>query len=58
MRLKDDERSTAGIAALLCNPEKMRQLSENCKARDYSNTQEVEELLQLMEEQNGIDQER
>ena len=35
----DNEGCAAGIAALLRNPEKMRQLSENCKARDYSNMQ-------------------
>lgn len=44
----DNEGCAAGIAALLCNPEKMRQLSENCKARDYSNAQEVEKLYSLI----------
>ena len=46
----DNEGCAAGIAALLRNPEKMRQLSENCKARDYSNAQEVEKLYKLMED--------
>lgn len=46
----DNEGCAAGIAALLCNPEKMRQLSESCKARDYSNVQEVEKLYKLMED--------
>ena len=46
----DNEGCAAGIAALLRNPEKMRQLSENCKARDYSNMQEAEKLYKLMED--------
>lgn len=46
----DNEGCAAGIAALLRNPEKMRQLSENCKARDYSNAQEVKKLYKLMED--------
>ena len=54
----DNEGCAAGIAELLRDGEKMRRLSENCEARDYSNTQGVEELFQLMEERNGIDQER
>lgn len=44
----DNEGCAAGIAALLRNPEKMRQLSENCKNRDYSNAAEVEKIYQLM----------
>ncbi len=46
----DNEECAVGIAALLRNPEKMRKLSENCKARDYSNAQEVEKLYKLMED--------
>ena len=46
----DNEGCAAGIAALLRDPEKMRQLSENCKARDYSNAQEVEKIYKLMED--------
>lgn len=46
----DNEGCATGIAALLRDPEKMRTLSENCKARDYSNAQEVEKLYKLMEE--------
>lgn len=46
----DNEGCAAGIAALLRNPEKMRQLSGNCKARNYSNAQEVEKLYKLMED--------
>lgn len=45
----DNEGCAEGIAALLRDPEKMRQLSDNCKARDYSNAQEVEKLYQLLE---------
>lgn len=44
----DNEGCAAGIAALLRDPEKMRQLSENCKARDYSNQQEVNKLYQIL----------
>ena len=46
----DNEGCAAGIATLLRNPEKVRQLSENCKARDYSNAREVEKLYKLMED--------
>ena len=46
----DNEGCAAGIAALLCDPEKLRRLSETCKVRDYSNEQEVEKLYKLMEE--------
>lgn len=46
----DNEGCAAGIAALLWNPEKMRQLSGNCTARDYSNAQEVGKLYKLMED--------
>lgn len=45
----DNEGCAAGIAALLRNPDKMRQLSANCKKRDYSNAQEVEKIYQLVE---------
>lgn len=45
----DNEGCAEGIAALLQDPKKMRQLSDNCKARDYSNAQEVEKLYQLLE---------
>lgn len=44
----DNEGCAAGIAALLRDPEKMRQLSVNCKARDYSNQQEVNKLYQIL----------
>lgn len=46
----DNEGCAEGIAALLRNPEKMRQLSENYTARDYSNAQEVKKLYKLMED--------
>ena len=45
----DNEGCAAGIAALLRNPDKMRQLSANCKKRDHSNAQEVEKIYQLVE---------
>lgn len=39
-----------GIAKLLCDPERMRQLSENCEERDYTNSAEVEKIYALMED--------
>lgn len=44
----DNEGCAEGIAALLWDRKKMMQLSENCKARDYSNASEVEKIYQLM----------
>lgn len=38
-----------GIAVLLRDPDRMEQLSQTCRQRDYSNCQEVEKLYQLME---------
>lgn len=46
----DNEGCAEGIAALLRDPEKMRQLSETCRNRDYSNASEVEKIYQLMED--------
>ena len=46
----DNEGCAEGIAALLREPEKMRQLSETCRNRDYSNASEVEKIYQLMED--------
>lgn len=45
----DNVGCTAGIAALLRNPTRMQQLSENCKRRDYTNSAEVEKIYALME---------
>ena len=45
----DNVGCAAGIAALLRNSERMRQLSENCKTRDYTNSAEVEKIYALME---------
>lgn len=45
----DNEGCAAGIAALLRDPEKMAQLVENCRERDYSNAGEVEKIYKLME---------
>ena len=39
----------AGIAALLRDPTRMQQLSENCAKRDYTNSAEVEKIYALME---------
>lgn len=38
-----------GITALLREPKKMKQLSENCRTGDYANTREAEKLIELME---------
>lgn len=40
----DNEGCAAGIAALLCDPEKMRMFSETCRNGDYSNTGEAHKL--------------
>lgn len=45
----DNAGCAAGIAALLRDPARMQQLSENCKKRDYTNSAEVEKIYALME---------
>lgn len=45
----DNAGCAAGIAALLHDPARMRQLSENCRKRDYTNSAEVEKIYALME---------
>ena len=45
----DNEGCAAGIAALLRDPARMQQLSENCAKRDYTNSAEVEKIYALME---------
>lgn len=45
----DNEGCARGIAELLRDHEKMAQLSEACRRRDYSNAQEVEKIYTLME---------
>lgn len=44
----DNEGCAAGIAALLRNPEKMKELSEACRRRDYSNAAQAERLMELL----------
>ena len=46
----DNVGCAAGIAALLRDPVRMRQLSENCKERDYTNRDEIEKIYALMED--------
>ena len=46
----DNAGCAAGIAALLRDPVRMRQLSENCKKRDYTNRDEIEKIYALMED--------
>lgn len=43
----DNEGCAAGIAALLRDPEKRKQLSKACSERNYSNSGEAEKLLAL-----------
>ena len=45
----DNAGCAAGIAALLRDPVRMQQLSENCKERDYTNSTEIEKIYALME---------
>jgi len=45
----DNEGCSAGIEALLRNPEKMIHLSNACQQHDYTNAAEVEKLYALME---------
>ncbi len=45
----DNAGCAAGIAALLRDPVRMQQLSENCKKRDYTNSAEVAKIYALME---------
>ena len=46
----DNAGCAAGIAALLRDPVQMRQLSENCAKRDYTNSAEIEKIYALMED--------
>lgn len=46
----DNAGCAAGIAALLRDPVRMQQLSENCAKRDYTNSTEVEKIYALMED--------
>lgn len=46
----DNAGCAAGIAALLRDPTRMQQLSENCAKRDYTNSAEVEKIYTLMED--------
>ena len=46
----DNAGCAAGIAALLHDPERMRQLSENCAKRDYTNSAEIGKIYALMED--------
>ena len=45
----DNAGCAAGIAALLRDPARMQQLSENCARRDYTNSAEIEKICALME---------
>lgn len=46
----DNAGCAAGIAALLRDPARMRQLSENCAKRDYTNSAEIKKIYALMED--------
>ena len=45
----DNAGCAAALAALLRDPARMQQLSENCAKRDYTNSAEVEKIYALME---------
>ncbi len=45
----DNEGCAEGIAALLRDPEKMARLSAACRARDYSNADQVKQLYEIVE---------
>lgn len=47
----DNAGCAAGIAELLRDPERMRQLSENCKKRDYTNSAEIVKIYALVEDE-------
>ena len=44
----DNAGCAAGIAALLRDPERRKQLRENCRQGDYANTVQAEKLLELV----------
>lgn len=46
----DNEGCARGITEVLHNPQLMERLAENCRQRDYSNSQEVEKIYQLMKD--------
>ena len=45
----DNEKCAAEIKKLLDNNQMMAQLVQNCSKRDYSNSQEIEKIYQLLE---------
>lgn len=47
----DNEGCAKEIVKLLNNPKKMKQLSQNCSKRDYTNAQEIEKIYRMLEEQ-------
>ena len=50
IRDRDNAGCAAGIAALLRDPVRMQQLSENCAKRDYTNSAEIGKIYALMED--------
>lgn len=44
----DNEGCARGIVNVLCDLDLMRRLSENCKARDYSNSQELDKIYKIL----------
>lgn len=44
----DNEDCAAGIAALLQNPLRMQRLSEQCAMYDYSNSQEIDKIYEVL----------
>ena len=46
---QDNEGCAKGIAALLRDKQKQRELINACAVRDYSNAQEIEKIYRMME---------
>ena len=44
----DNEGCAEGIAALLRDPQKIRQISEACASRDYTNSDEIKKLYAII----------
>ena len=45
---QDNEGCAAGILELLKDPDRMKMLAENCAHYDYSNSAEIEKVMELL----------
>ncbi|MCD7864663.1 MAG: glycosyltransferase [Clostridiales bacterium] len=48
----DNEGCAAGLAELINDSSRIERLCENCKARDYSNSEEVKKLYRIIDDEN------